>query len=557
MAIKDFLVESYELAGNILRINQDQAEQNNPKLETFDDIDNEDIVQDLSVVDQYFKDQEANQAQAYFDSYSTYKNYIYGSIPTEKPTRLATYRSMAAFPEVGDAIDEICDASLNYDENFESSVLKINRELEEGKEKEIQKGFHEVMELFEFDDNMFEHMRNFVVDGQLCWENLISEKHKDYGIVGINLIKPEQYEFAFKLDDKTKQGIVVYTNEPNEETVADIRAKNATMTKQGGLTLENISSGDDLQSGKALFLPWEQLTYIDTGIYNSDGLIVYPVLERARRAYNQLTLIEDSIIIYRLVRAPERLVFNVDVGGLPRSKAESEVLKMMKRYNTKKVYNTQKGTVSNDYDVHSMLESYWFVKPEGGDGTSVEAIGGGQNLGELEDLQYFLRKLYIALKVPYNRYAEPTINIERVDSINYEEYRFAKFIMRLQSRFAMGLKDTLVTHLKLKGIWDKLKIKERDIKIQFVPPAAYELYESQQILDIKINNYNNLKEALTEPNSIGLKKYMNFSDEEVDEVWKSIESDAIKTAEIQWKVNNVEETGKPEGTFEEDDDDMW
>jgi hypothetical protein len=311
--------------------------------------------------------------------------------------------------------------------------------------------------------------------------------------------------------------------------------------------------GEDIEKGNAIFLPWDQVTYVSTGKYNSAGPMVYPVLERARKAYNQLSLIEDAIIIYRLVRAPERLVFNVDTGTLPRARAEEEVQKIMKRYQSKKVYNPTTGTVANGYDPHHMLENYFFVKPAGSEGTEVDTLGGSMNLGELEDLHYFVKKLYISLKIPFNRYLEPTVNIENVDSITYEEFRFAKFIMRIQNAFASGVEEGFITHLKLKGLWSQHNLRHRDISVVFTPPIIYEIYNQQRLLEIKLNNYTAFNDAMDSMNSYAMEKYLELSPDEINRIWRMKEEDALRQATIEWKMENISDHGTPEPALEGDD----
>lgn len=535
---------------NFFQMKPDEVEQTNYKYEDFKKVgEQDDQMQRLSVLDRAV--QEANQNPVSFDYDSaSFVDFIYGSVSTNKPIRLSNYRQMASFPEVSDAIEEICDSAVTLDENGNAVNLTINKRIQGMAIKEIQNSFDEYVSLFDFEANMFEYCMKFITDGELAWENLISKENQDYGIVGLNFIKPEAFEYAVNMKTEDTVGLMVFINSENGGVIdkGENQKKN-----YGTFTIEDLQNSDKIKDQKAVFLPWSQVTYICTGKFSSDGLICYPVLERARKAYNQLSLIEDAIIIYRLVRAPERLVFNVDTGTLPRARAEQEVQKMMKRYQTKKVYNPTTGTITNSYDPHNMLESYWFVKPAGSEGTSVETLQGGMSLGELDDLHYFLRKLYISLKVPFNRYSEPTINIDRVDSINYEEYRFAKFIMRIQNCFASGLLDGFKTHLKLKGLWAQHKLRDADLRVRFTPPTTFEIYEQQRLLEIKIANYEAFSSAMQEMNTYAMQKYLNLSDEDIAYVWKKKEEDAIKQAMIEWKVAQIEDHGSPEPVFDEDD----
>ncbi len=537
---------------NFLGLHKQNIKDNNKHFTEFDRLDNDNDQNRESVLNDFF--QKDDQPGFGYNS-TSYVNFVYGAISTNKPIRLGNYRQMASFPEVGDALDEIADGFINFDENGKCVNLKLNQRFEGLAYQEIENAWEEYISLFDFESNGFEFMRKLTIDAELCWENIIDEKHKDLGIIGINYLKPESYEFGIDVVRSKKVGIVVFMimNDVNLDDQHQNPVNKDNQSVQGGIKISDLNFADKIREGNAVLLPWEQITYVDTGIYSSDGLMVYPVLERARKAYNQLSLIEDSIIIYRLVRAPERLVFNVDTGTLPRQRAEQEVLKLMKRYQTKKVYNPITGSVTNDYDPHQMSENFWFPKPAGSGGTDVNTLQTSANLGELEDLHYFLRKLYLSLKVPFNRYTEPTVQVERSDSINYEEYRFAKFIMRLGTCFSKGLVNGFKTHLKLKGLWHQHKIKENDIKVVFVPPSSFELYEMQKLLEVKLSNYSNVvgnDEFAKEP---AMKKYLNMSEDEITANNNQLEKEKIRTAMIAFKVANIEDHGTPEPEGEEED----
>lgn len=547
------------LFDGIFRFSKKDAEETNYKYEIFDKLITDVNIEDWSAVNKYFRELEREEVSLIGDNMDM-MNDLYGSISTNKPVRLASYRRMGAFPEVGDAIDEICDASITADENGKCVTLTLpTSKYSQMEAKEIETAWEEYINLFDFKNRMFDYMRTFIIEGELGWENVISKNKPEAGILDIKYLPADTYEFTYNMKTNERVGLTVYIND--DDIDLDGHRSNQKQTRGnytvGGINISTLNTHQALADERAVFLPFEQCTYINTGIFNTMGTFVLPVLERSRRAYNQLAMIEDAIIIYRLVRAPERLVFNVDVGSATRSKAEQEVLKMMKKYNTKKVYNPSTGTVANDYDVHSMIESFWFVKSAGGDGTSVESIGGGQNLGELEDLQYFLRKLYLTLKIPYNRFEEPTVNIDKSTSINYEEYRFARFVKRLQNRFALGIKEGFKTHLKLKGIWKANKMKDLDLDIEFTAPAAFDNYEEQQRMAIKMDHYTSLADREEFSKTLCMKKFLGWTDEEIDENWKALERDAIKQAIINYKVRNAEETGKPEGLNDEPEDKGW
>lgn len=536
----------------------------NPNFEEFAQLssDDEEALR-KSVIDQYFKGDNTGSYQTFGYDYSrSYSEFVYGAVNTSKVQRLNAYRKMGNFPEVSNAIDEICDSMANYNENEEIVSLKIkNPKINEIKSSEIKEEFNNYIALFDFDQNFFDYARTVIIDGELAFENIIDSDNPSNGIIGINLLPTESFDFLIDPITCKKRGILVKIDLLSpDNTFMDI---GSGTNPTAACSSNSVSSGpqnnkqankDDILDANTNFsdeegipLPWDQITYIDSGSYNPSKLIVYPVLEKARKAYRQLSLIEDAVIIYRLVRAPERLVFNVYTGKLNKSKSEQEVYKMMKRFQTKKFYNPVTGSVSNDYDPHAILENFWFPKPEGSDGTTVESIAGtSANFTELPDLEYFQKKLWLALKVPKSRFIDTQVNIEKADTINPEEYRFAKFIMRLQNRFAIGLYKGFITHLKLRGLWDMYELNETDMRVVLTPPSSYDLYEKQRLLQIKFANYDTVTDNHQEiSKELAMMKYLDYSEDDIRKNRKWKESEEMWLASLEYKTNKIKETGNP------------
>jgi hypothetical protein len=534
--------------------------ENNESLDTFVKLEAQDNNPEVeSVIDSYI---EGQQSAGGVDAVNAYKNLVYGALSSDKPRRLGFFRNMARFPEVADAIDEICDSCVNRDENNNLIDLefKDNRvKLTDDQITQINKEFESFIALFDFETRGFDHFRSLVVDGELAFENIVDKKHTDSGIVNVRRIQPECYEYLVDLSYEVV-GILL-----NAQMVKDPDMKSPEYGQKSKYSqralhdkgFKNIRNNYQSRNEKEDLIPMpiKQITLIDTGRYNEDKSIVYPILERARRAYRQLSLIEDAVIIYRLVRAPERLVFNVDTGKLNHSKAEQIVKRMMHRYQSKKIYDPVNGTVVNDYDPHQMMESYWFPKPEGSNGTTVESLGGAGSLGELEDLQYFLRKLYLSLKVPYNRFEEPTTGMEKGETLSYEEYRFAKFIMRIQAQMARGLTESFISHLQLVGIWKKFKLNRRSFCVMFTPPTSFELYEQQKLLNLKMENYATATQNEGDfSKDLAKKKFLGMTDNEIQQHQDGIEKERIREAMLERKVSNVEEYGTPDGPPDGEED---
>ena len=547
--IKQFFVENFAGLMGKNSVTQKEVEETNYKFKIFQDLESDIKTDDFSSIKKYFGTDEYGVGGAGGVAFGAENMYF--TISTDKIKRLKQYLNMAAFPEVGDAIEEICDNSISYDEN--GYVLKVKfrntDKFNTIQQEEILRAANEYLNLFDFETHMFEYMKELIIKGEITWENLVSKDHTEEGILDIKYIESECYDFVYDTRNNERKGIGVTCN---PDLLPEL---NQSVGGASNISIEHLNMARQIQDKKVLFLPWNQVTYVNTGLYSFDKTFVYPILERARKPYNQLSLLEDAIIIYRLVRAPERLLFSIDTGNASRTKAEQEVMKLMRRYNTKKIYDTSTGTVANGYNVHSMLENFWFTKPAGSNGSDVKSIGGGTaTLGDLPDLQYFLRKLYVSLKVPFNKMAETSISINADSGLTYEEYRFAKFIIRLHTCFSQGLSKGLKTHLQLKGLWDEYKIQERDISIVFTPPSNFERYEQQQRLANQINMYTKLADRTEFSKTLAMKRYLNYTEQDIQDNWKALEEETIKQAMIQNKAQEIGKSGDPNpfGNPEED-----
>jgi hypothetical protein len=249
-------------------------------------------------------------------------------------------------------------------------------------------------------------------------------------------------------------------------------------------------------------------------------------------------MVEDSIVVYRMVRAPEKLVFNVDVGNMPPPKAEAYLKKLMHNYWNRKTFDNNQGGQVNAFNPQSMLDSFWFAKRAGNNGTEVTQLAGGQNLGELTDLMYFVRKLYKALKVPSNR-LEAEASYSDGTEILREELKFAKFIIRQHQRFAEGLKNTFVTHLKMKELWQEYDLKEDNIQVEFNPPSSFHALREQQIFEVKSGNFQNMSSNDLVSNTFCQKKYLGWTDKDVLANRMFLKKDK----ELQWELSQIEAQG--------------
>lgn len=446
-----------------------------------------------------------------------YNEIMYANIQKDKAARIRDYRIIAAFAEVADALDEICDEVINKDDQHNAATIEFRNATLTDEQKEIVvKEFHRYINYFDIENKGWDYFRQLLIEGEIYWEHIIHEKYPEAGILGIVQVPTELID-------------PVYSN------VQNIMVKGFLYQKP------KFDPNNPLKQIGIDYIPLDknQITYIHSNMWNENKTMRLPFIENARRAYRQLSMIEDSIIIYRLVRAPERLVFNVDVGNMPAPKAEAYLRKLIQNYWSSKTFDvTQGGGPTQKFNPQSMLDSFWFAKRAGSEGTSVTNLPAGQNLGQLDDLMYFMKKLYKAMKVPVTR-LDPQDAFRDGTDILREELKFARFIIRLQQNFSMGLKNGFITHLQLKQLWNKFDLKDQNIEISFnVPTNFYELRENQK-LELKVNNYNSLASSEYVSPTYSQKKYLGWSDIDV----KANREYLRKDKGFRWELAQIEASG--------------
>jgi len=445
-----------------------------------------------------------------------YHDFMYANIQPDKGRRLMDYRVMAAFSEVADALDEICDEFINKDENGEIVKLRfVDTDLSETQKTKLRREFQKYIGYFDLENRGWEYIRQLLVDAELYWEHIIHKKHPKEGILGVITVPAEVID-------------------PIYENVQNMVVKGYLLRKP----IYDAKNPGKVAKTELIPMDVNQVTYINSGIWNEAKNLRLPFIENARRAYRQLSLIEDAIVIYRLVRAPERLVFNVDVGTMAPPKAEAYLRKLMTNYWSKRNYDANQGATVQQFNPQSMLDSFWFAKRAGSEGTSVTQLAGGANLGELTDLLYFVKKLYKSLKVPTSR-LNPDDPYKDGADILREELKFARFIIRQQQRFAAGLKNGFTTHLKLRGLMEEMRLKEHQLDIHFnVPTNFYELRENQKF-QLKAENFNSITQSDFVSKTYAQKRYLGWSDTDVMANREFLRKDK----ELQWELAQIESNG--------------
>jgi hypothetical protein len=497
----------------------DSMVRNNPKFYSFKN--------QASLRDQMMEDQSVFMSQPDFGPVGTsgsfsinkdYQAFIYAAIDKDKGRRLMDYRRMAAYAELADCLDEICDECIVKNDAGDITQFKLTGSYSKTIQDEVSKEYKKFVEIYDLENTGWEKFRQLLVEGELFFENLIKEGKEDYGIIGLMSIPSELIN-------------PVFHNVQNE------LLKGFLLQKPVMGPVDSTTSPDQQQ---LLFLQKAQVSYVNSGLWNEFKTFRLPFIENCKRAYRQLSLIEDSVVIYRLVRAPERLVFKVYTGNMPGPKAESYIKSMMVKYWSKKTYNGAEQRVTNIYDPQSMLDSYWFPKDAQGNGTDVQPLNSGAgNLGEIKDLDYFLTKLYKSLKVPVSRFMTAGDPFKDGAEITRDELRFARFIMRLQSQFAIGIKEAFITHLKLKGLWKEYKLKDQAVKVRFNEPTSFMAMRNQQLLKMKFENFASATQGDSIAKSYAQKHYLEMSADEMKENRDWLRVDAA----LKWELSQIEQMG--------------
>lgn len=448
---------------------------------------------------------------------SQFYQYMYANVQTDKPKRMMDYRIMAAFSEVADALDEICDECVNKNDKGEIVKLTFNvsEDFEATVKETLSREFDRYINYFNLEANGWEYFRRMLVEAELYFEHVIHKRFPQEGVLGVVSVPSELID-------------PIFSNVQNM-LVKGFLLRKPIMDPQNPLKIKDY---------KMIPMDKNQVTYINSGIWNENKTLRLPFIENARRAYRQLSLIEDSIVIYRLVRAPERLIFNVDVGNMSPPKAEAYLRKLMSNYWSKRTFDIDQSATVQKFNPQSMLDSFWFAKRAGSDGTNVTSLPGGQNLGELTDLMYFVKKLYKALKVPTTR-LNPEDQYQGGENILREELKFAKFVVRLQQRFALGLKNGFITHLKLKELWDKYKLKEHHLDLTFNPPSNFYELREQQKLELKAKTFNDFSQNDSVSKTYAQKRYLGWTEKEIMANREFLRKDK----EFSWELAQIEAAG--------------
>ena len=431
------------------------------------------------------------------------------------------YREVAQHPECDMAIEDIINEVIVSDERDTSVSLSLDKlQISENIKTKIRDEFEEVMKLLNFDEKGHDIFKRFYIDGRIYFHKVIDPTSPRKGLTELRYIDPRKIkkvrEVRKKRDSKSK-GIEVI------ETSAEWFVYN-----EKGMTSANSNAGIKIST--------DSITYVTSGIIDQTKNMVLGHLHKAIKPVNQLRMIEDAVVIYRIVRAPERRIFYVDVGNLPKIKAEQYLRDVMARYRNKLVYDASTGEIRDDRKHMSMLEDFWLPRREGAKGTEVSTLAGGQNLGEISDVVYFQKKLYKALNVPISRMeSEAGFNLGRAAEISRDELKFTKFVARLRKRFTQMFNDILKTQLVLKGVMtieDWSNIKEH-IQYSFLKDGYFAELKNAEIMRERINLAEQISPHVGKYFSVEYirKNVLRQTDEDIAEIDRQIANE-IKTGII-------------------------
>ena len=354
------------------------------------------------------------------------------------------YREIALHPECDMAIEDIVNEAIVANELKDAVKLDLNNVGYSGEiKKKIDTEFKEVLRLMNFSTRGHDLFRRWYVDGRIYYHKIIDRESPVKGITELRYIDPRKIKKIREIRKKRPDGPTPYGL-----TVIDEFEEYFIYNEKG---VSNTTSG-------GIKIAPDAISFCPSGIVDQNKNIVLSYLHKAIKPVNQLRMIEDASVIYRIARAPERRIFKIDVGNLPKVKAEQYLRDVMARYRNKLVYDASTGEIRDDRNYMSMLEDFWLPSREGGRGTQIDTLPGGANLGEIADIEYFRAKLYRSLNVPVSRLeASQGFNLGRSSEITRDELKFTKFVGRLRKKFTELFNDLLRTQLIIKGIISELE----------------------------------------------------------------------------------------------------
>ncbi len=404
---------------------------------------------------------------------------------------LKRYRDMALHPECDSAVDEIVNEFVVSDADDSPVEIELsNLDVSSGVKKKIRDEFNYVKKLLNFDKNAHQIIRSWYVDGRTYYHKVIDLDKPKRGILELRYIDPlklRKVRQKINNPEASSEGVRGTALEYDWGDFIDYYIYNP----KGYANAMTVNATYDFASSNGIKIAADSIAMCNSGLTDLNRKTPLSFLHKAIKSLNQLRMIEDSLVIYRLSRAPERRIFYIDVGNLPKIKAEQYLRDVMARYRNKLVYDASTGEIRDDKKHMSMLEDFWLPRREGGRGTEITTLPGGQNLGELKDVEYFKKKLYNSLNLPPSRLTDDNkgFNLGKTTEVLRDELKFTKFIGRLRKRFGELFHDILKTQLILKGViapedWDDM---EEHIQYDFLFDNHFNELKEQEMMLQRVN----------------------------------------------------------------------
>ena len=453
------------------------------------------------------------------------------------------YRDMAQHPEVLLAIDDIVNEAIVIDFNNSCvTVIPDDIEYPTSIKNKITEEFENILRMLDFNNQGYDIFSKWYIDGRIHYHVMINEKDPAKGIQELRYIDPRKLRKVREFKNEKLSG---QDPSQNENIIKKVKNEYYIYNEKGFNNTNQSLQGTGISQGlKGLKIAKDSIVSTNSGVLNEKNTLILSHLHKAYKPLNQLRMMEDAAVIYRISRAPERRIFYIDVGNLPKMKAEQYLRDMMTKHKNRLVYNATTGEVKDDRRHMSMTDDFWLPRREGGRGTEITTLPGGQNLGELDDILYFQKKLYKALNVPVSRMEPETgFSLGRSSEITRDELKFSKFIQRLRARFTILFDQLLEKQLILKGIitaeeW--LDIKEK-IYYDFNVDNHFEELKSAEILQNRLQILRDIDDYTGKYYSIDWirRNVLQMTDDDIKELEQQI-ADEGENEEEEDTGNNAD-----------------
>jgi len=457
-------------------------------------------------------------------SYGTYID-LDGTVRTEAEL-VTKYREMSLQPEIDAAVDEIVNETMSIDEDNIVSIILDNVDITDRVKKAIRDEFQNILNMLNFQNRAYEIYRRWYIDGRIYYHVIIDDKDVKAGIKELRYVDPRKIRKVREVSKRKAQG----GSDAGEAVI--LKTQNEYfMFNDKGFNYGNKTVGP---TTSGLRIAKDAVVHVTSGLTDTQGTMVLSYLHKSIKALNQLRTLEDALVIYRLARAPERRIWYIDVGNLPKMKAEQYVRDIMVKHKNRLIYDGATGEVRDDRKFMTMLEDYWLPRREGGKGTEVTTLPGGQTLGEMDDVLYFQKKLLQTLNVPVNRLnSDALFSLGRATEVTRDELKFARFISRLRGRFAGLFTALLEKQLVLKGImsiedWQNISA---DVKYDFAKDNYFTELKDAEILENRTNLFTQMEQSgligKYYSHTWARKNVLHQSDDDIEKMNEECDEEAI------------------------------